>query len=110
MSDSVKDDEAFQYLEQRLGQSSPHPVLIVLDDVWEGSESDKLLEKFSRMPNCKILVTSRFKFPRFGEPYDLEPLSHKDARELFHRTASLDNRIPQFLDEQIVEKVINLPI
>lgn len=59
------------------------------------------------MPNCKILVTSRFKFPAFGESYDLEPLNHKDAKELFHRSASLDNRMPQLPDDEIVEKVSN---
>lgn len=106
VSDTVRDDEAFRCLELLVGQSSPNPVLIVLDDVWEGSESNKLLEKFSRMPNCKILVTSRFKFPAFGESYDLEPLNHKDAKELFHRSASLDNRMPQLPDDEIVEKIV----
>ncbi|XP_022946607.1 probable disease resistance protein At5g66900 [Cucurbita moschata] len=106
VSDSVNDDEAFRHLEQLMGQSSRNPVLFVLDDVWEGPESNKLLEKFSRMPNCKILVTSRNKFPAFGEPYALEPLSDEDAKELFRRAASLDNRTRQFPDEQIVEAIV----
>lgn len=105
-SGSVSDDEAFRLLEVRVGELSPNPVLIVLDDVWDGSESNKLLEKFSRLPNCKVLVTSRFKFPAFGESYDLEPLDHKDAMELFRRWASRGNRVLQFPDERIVEKVI----
>ncbi|XP_022143054.1 probable disease resistance protein At5g66900 isoform X2 [Momordica charantia] len=101
-----QEDEQTLWSEARwLGQSSSNPVLIVLDDVWEGSESECLLSKFLLMPNCKILVTSRFKFPRFGEPYYLEPLNHQDARELFHRSASLDKK-PRFPDEEIVEKII----
>lgn len=60
----VSDEDAIDQLEQLLNQINGH-VLLILDDAWSGSES--LLEKFikiSKMPNCKILVTSRTAFTR----------------------------------------------
>ena len=79
------------------------PILLVLDDVWSGSES--LLEKFEyNMSNYKILVTSRSEFPRFGSSYHLKLLDSDNAMELFSHTASLGDKssyIPKDLSEEV---------
>ncbi|KAL6220324.1 hypothetical protein ACLB2K_008080 [Fragaria x ananassa] len=67
------------------------PLLLILVDVWSGSES--LLGKFEfRMSNYKILVTSRSEFPRFGPSYHLQLLDDDNAMKLFRRTASLGDK------------------
>ncbi|KAJ7951606.1 NBS-LRR disease resistance protein [Quillaja saponaria] len=59
------------------------PILLVLDDVWSGSES--IIKKLQlTLPDYKILVTSRFAFQGFGNPYYLESLTTEDATTLFH--------------------------
>lgn len=80
------------------------PLLLVLDDVWSGSES--LLEKFQfKMPDYKILVTSRSEFPRFGPPYRLQSLDYDNSMKLFHHSASLGDKsshIPAYLSKQVI--------
>lgn len=99
----VNETNATDSLRELLNQLRPDPILLVLDDVWEGSES--LVEKLLlQIPDYKILVTSRSKLPRFGPPYHLNPLNDDDAMTLFCQLASLDSgnyRIPN----DIVEKV-----
>ena len=76
------DEEAIYLLPQMLKHIGPNPILLILDDVWLGSEF--LLEKFMfNIPNYKILVTSRTAFPRFGFRYNLEPLNEVAAMKLF---------------------------
>ncbi|KAJ9669992.1 hypothetical protein PVL29_026515 [Vitis rotundifolia] len=61
-------------------------VLLVLDDVWCGSES--LLAKFKfGILKSKVLVTSRNEFPEFGSTYNLELLNEEDAMALFRHSA-----------------------
>lgn len=98
---------AFNWLQEFLKQTNP--LLLVLDDVW--SESESLLEKFDelKMSNNKILVTSRFAFPRFGSPYYLESLNEEDAMALFNHSASLGNR-SSYIPEDLSRKVIFLVI
>ena len=78
-------------------------LLLVLDDVWSGSES--LLEKFVyKMSNYKILVTSRSEFPRYGSSYHLTLLDPDNAMELFRHTASLGDKsshIPKDLSKKV---------
>ncbi|CAK9320370.1 unnamed protein product [Citrullus colocynthis] len=106
LPDLISDERAFCYLELWLKQTSlNHPVLIVLDDVWTGPESE-VLDKLFQLPCCKILVTSRFVFPRFSEPYYLEPLNHENAIKLFRRAASLDKGISKLPDDETVEQII----
>lgn len=83
-----------------------NPLLLVLDDVWLGSES--LLQKFDELkrPNDKILVTSRSEFPGFGTPYFLQSLNDKDSMTLFHHSASLENRSSS-VPEDLLRKVIS---
>ncbi|KAL5184416.1 putative disease resistance protein [Glycine soja] len=88
------------------------PMLLVLDDVWPGSEP--LVEKFKvQMPDYKILVTSRVAFPRFGSPYILKPLVHEDAMALFcHHTLLGKNssNIPEEVVQKIVRHCKGLPL
>ncbi|XP_059623805.1 probable disease resistance protein At5g66900 isoform X2 [Cornus florida] len=81
------DDDALNQLEiLLLKQIGPDPVLLVMDDVWSGSES--LIQKFMfRIPGYKILVTSRSEFPRFDSTYKLELLDDQDAMALFCHSA-----------------------
>ncbi|XP_068331931.1 probable disease resistance protein At5g66900 [Pyrus communis] len=96
---------AAYWLQQFLKESRQNPLLFVLDDVWSGSES--LLEKFDqfKFSNCKILVTSRFAFPRFGYPYHLAPLNDEDAMALFHYSASLEDK-SSYTYEDLSRKII----
>ncbi|XP_059456168.1 probable disease resistance protein At5g66900 [Corylus avellana] len=94
------DEDAINQLEHLLNQIGQNhstflptpapqnnPILLILDDVWSGSES--LLEKFAfRIPNYKILVTSRTSFPRFSFTYKLKPLNDEDAMVLFRHSAT----------------------
>ncbi|WZZ74191.1 hypothetical protein YC2023_085561 [Brassica napus] len=57
------------------------PILLVLDDVWQGAES--LLQKFQiNIQDFNVLVTSQFEFPSFGPTYHLKPLEDEDAKSL----------------------------
>ncbi|XP_062018524.1 probable disease resistance protein At5g66900 [Rosa rugosa] len=90
-----------------------NPSLLVLDDVWSGSES--ILDKFNRFKtsNFKILVTSRSEFRRFGSSYHLRMLDDKDAMDLFHHTASLGDRsspISEDIIKTIVEQCKGFPL
>ncbi|KAL6312763.1 hypothetical protein AAG906_020559 [Vitis piasezkii] len=61
-------------------------ILLVLDDVWSGSES--FLTKFNfQISGCKVLITSRNEFPKFGSTYNLKLLSEEDAKTLFRHSA-----------------------
>ncbi|XP_068331938.1 probable disease resistance protein At5g66900 [Pyrus communis] len=96
---------AANWLQQFLKESRQNPLLFVLDDVWSGSES--LLEKFDqfKFSNYKILVTSRFAFPRFGSPYHLARLNDEDAMALFHYSASLED-MSSYTYEDLSRKII----
>jgi len=81
------------------------PMLLVLDDVWPGSES--LVEKFKfQILDYKILVTSRVAFPRFGTPLILKPLVHEEAITLLNHFALLEKNSSNVPDEDIVQKVL----
>ncbi|XP_062006614.1 probable disease resistance protein At5g66900 isoform X2 [Rosa rugosa] len=104
---------AVSWLQQFLKQTGQNPMLLVLDDVWPGSEF--ILEKFDelKMSDYKILVTSRSAFPRFGSPYYLECLNDEDAMALFHHAASLGDRssnISEDLPRKIVERCMGFPL
>ncbi|RVW57586.1 putative disease resistance protein [Vitis vinifera] len=81
-------------------------VLLVLDDVWCGSES--LLAKFKfRTSKSKVVVTSRNEFPEFGSTYDLELLNDDDAMALFRHSAIPQNGSCNYTPtDRLVKKVI----
>ncbi|XP_052205140.1 probable disease resistance protein At5g66900 [Diospyros lotus] len=106
------EEDAFNQLEYMLVEKGSDPILLVLDDVWPGSEDH--IERFKfRIPNYQILVTSRSVFPVFStSTYRLELLKHKDARDLFHRWAfpNGDSSIPIDLVNKIVRGCGGLPL
>nr|XP_028959574.1 uncharacterized protein LOC103413440 isoform X2 [Malus domestica] len=77
---------ALHWLHQFFMETALHPSVLVLDDVWPGSES--LLDKFDefKTPNYKIIVTSRSEFPTFGCPYYLKSLNAEDEMTLPHQS------------------------
>ncbi|KAJ6288598.1 hypothetical protein OIU76_024560 [Salix suchowensis] len=83
----------------------PDPVLLVLDDVWPGSESILHKLKF-RLENYKILVTSRYEFPSFGSSYKLKPLNHADAVTFFQRIALPRDQQSYAPDQQTLEEMV----
>ncbi|XP_048431273.1 probable disease resistance protein At5g66900 [Pyrus x bretschneideri] len=96
---------AVNLLQQFLKKATDNPLLFVLDDVWSGSES--LLDKFDqfKFSNYKILVTSRFAFPRFGSPYHLALLNDEDAMALFQHSASLEDE-SSYTSEDLSRKIM----
>ncbi|KAK7848881.1 putative disease resistance protein, partial [Quercus suber] len=99
------DEEAIDQLEQLLNEiGQKQPILLILDDVWPGSES--LIEKFKfDIPAYKIVVTSRTAFPRFRYRYNLNPLNPVDAMSLFCYSASLhDQDESSYIPEEYIEK------
>ncbi|XP_059458896.1 probable disease resistance protein At5g66900 [Corylus avellana] len=98
-ADFQNDEDAINQLEQLLKRIEGS-ILLILDDVWSGSES--LIEKFEfHMPNYKILVTSRTAFPRFSFTYKLQPLNDKDAMTLFCHSAALQDGNSSIPDQDI---------
>lgn len=98
------DEEAINQLEQLLSQIG-EPTLLILDDVWSGSES-QLLERFEfPTPNYKILVTSGSTLPRFSFTYKLKPSYNVHAMALFRRSTTLQDGSSLVPDEEIVDKV-----
>lgn len=104
MSEFQTDEDAINQLEQLLNQIEGS-ILLILDDVWSGSES--LLDKFAfRRPNYKILVTSRTSFPRFSFTYKLKPLNDEDAMALFRHSATPQDGSSLIRDKDI-KKVLS---
>nr|XP_048335018.1 probable disease resistance protein At5g66900 [Ziziphus jujuba var. spinosa] len=102
---SVNEANAVDIFRQLLNQLGPDPTLLVLDDVWEGSES--LIQNLDlQIKGYKILVTSRFELPRIGPHYRLNPLNGKDAMTLFRQWAFLEGDNNHVADE-IVEKMVD---
>ncbi|KAM1174747.1 hypothetical protein FF1_027276 [Malus domestica] len=104
---------AVTLLQLFLKEVGQNPLLLVLDDVWSGSES--LVEKFHQIKteNHKFLVTSRSEFRGYGIPYHLQSLDHDNAMKLFHHSASLGDKsshIPKDLSEKIVERCKGFPL
>ncbi|KAM7250581.1 hypothetical protein ACFE04_022464 [Oxalis oulophora] len=107
----VSDDELAIYQVEALlrERGGSNPILLVLDGVWSGSES--LIEKFKfSLPDYKILVSSRFEFPRFGSPHRLETLSYKDAMSLFRHFAKNCDIQDQDTMKKIVKCCKGLPL
>lgn len=104
MPEFQNEEDGLNYLQQKFRQLAIIPILLILDDVWSGYEFlvDKL--KFE-LPDYKILVTSRFGFPRFDDcTFCLKPLNDDNAMTLFRHSAFLQNGKP-CIPEDIVNKV-----
>ena len=86
-------------------------MLLILDDMWSGSEF--CLEKFKfHMPNYNILVTTRTKLPGFSFTYNLKPLKDDYATMLLRHSASLQHEssnIPvEAIKKVLCQSVINI--
>nr|POE89714.1 putative disease resistance protein [Quercus suber] len=112
MFDIQSDEDAIEQLQQLREHIGSDPILLILDDVWLGSES--LPEKiWFKIPNYKIMVTSRTAFPKFKFRYNLNPLNDKDAMTLFRHSASLQDgcsNIPEEDIKKIVKGCGGLPL
>lgn len=104
LPDFHNDEDAINHLEFLLKHIAPSPMLLVLDDVWPDwvFHVDDLLT--FTLPNFKILVTSRYSFPRFKPVYNLEILNDQDAMTLFCKSA-LPNDGISAIPYDLVEKV-----
>lgn len=99
------DEEAVNRLEQLLKQIGTKPILLVLDDVWSGSES--LLERFKfQIPEYKILLTSRSSLGGFGSKYKLDTLNYEDSLSLFRQSAELRNSTSNNVEDDVLKKVL----
>ncbi|KAI9165019.1 hypothetical protein LWI28_006129 [Acer negundo] len=97
------DEAAINDLERLLKCFGQKAILLVLDDVWSGS----LVQKFKfRLPNYKILVTSRDMFLQFGSGYLMEPLDDEAAMILFRSSVTPQDREPYFFDENLAQKIL----
>ena len=77
--------------------------LVVLDDIWSVSVLEQLI---SRMPGCKALVVSRFKFPTvINLTYELELLREDEAISLFCQVAFGQKSIPLAANKNLVKQV-----
>lgn len=105
------EEDAINQLESLLKRIGPTPILLVLDDVWSGSEF--LTEKFKfQISKYKILVTSRFVFPRFST-YKLKLLKEQDAMDLFCHSAFPQHgrsSIPKDLVSKIMRRCGGFPL
>ncbi|BFG38936.1 hypothetical protein CerSpe_252100 [Prunus speciosa] len=107
------EENSFKWLQKFMTERGQNPLLLVLDDVQSGSES--LLDWFNKfkMSSCKVLVTSRYHFQKFGRTYALETLEDKYAMALFRDSAFLPNtssNIPDDLQEEIVRLCKRFPL
>ncbi|KAK2372732.1 putative disease resistance protein [Trifolium repens] len=99
------DEDAINRLTSLLSDVGKNPILLVLDDVWPGSES--LVEKFKfEMPDYKILVTSRDAFRRFGTPFKLDPLDLHHAVTLFQHFAQLNVSSLFMPDNNLLHEIV----
>ncbi|CAA0824961.1 Probable disease resistance protein [Striga hermonthica] len=99
---------AHRFPQINLGYSveSSARALLVLDDVWTQSVLEQLLIK---VPGCKILVVSRFKFPPsvVDCSYELDLLNENEAVSLFCHYAFDQTSIPFVADKELVKQVVD---
>ncbi|KAK9902421.1 hypothetical protein M0R45_001660 [Rubus argutus] len=112
---------AVRWLRTFLKEEGQKPLLLILDDVWYGSElfvKKFIIEGESKISNYKILVTSRselprFKLPKFGSQYHLNLLNEEDAMILFRNSAFLGDKssyVPEDLLREILKHCKGLPL
>ena len=107
MPDFINDEDLIDRLGNLLREVERNPILLVLDDVWPGSED--LVERFKfQSTDYKILVTSRVGFRRFDTPCQLNPLDHDPAVSLFRHYAQLNHISSCMPDRDLVDEVISL--
>ncbi|KAF8034751.1 hypothetical protein BT93_C0917 [Corymbia citriodora subsp. variegata] len=100
------EDDAVRYLQQLLIRIGQDPVLLVLDDVW--IESQSIVEKFvfKKIKHYRIVVTSRYEFPIYCPVHHLNPLTHVEALELFHRSVTVDDTSLDAPDDELLDQIV----
>lgn len=79
--------------------------LVVLDDVWSLQVLERLIFK---IPGCKTLVVSRFKFPTvLNSTYEVELLREQEALALFCHSAFGQKSLPPTANENLVKEIVN---
>ncbi|KAK6939551.1 NB-ARC [Dillenia turbinata] len=79
--------------------------LIVLDDVWSLSVLEQLIFK---LPGCKTLVVSRFKFPTIVSVCcEVELLKEDEAMSLFCHSAFGQSTVPFTANKSLVKQVVD---
>ncbi|KAL8141145.1 hypothetical protein V2J09_007166 [Rumex salicifolius] len=79
--------------------------LVVLDDVWSLSVLEQLV---FRVPYCKTLAVSRFKFPTvFNLMYEAELLKEDEALALFCQSTFGQKMIPFSANEKLVKQLVS---
>ncbi|GLT92219.1 hypothetical protein SLE2022_100680 [Rubroshorea leprosula] len=79
--------------------------LVVLDDVWSQGVLEQLI---FRIPGCKTIVVSRFKFSNvLDATYELELLREDEAMALFCCTAFGEETIPPAANEALVKQIVD---
>ncbi|BAT75548.1 hypothetical protein LR48_Vigan727s002900 [Vigna angularis] len=110
--DFLSDEDAANQLGLLLKQIGRSSMLLVLDDVWPGSEA--LVEKFKvQIPDYKILVISRVALLRSDMQCILKPLGHDDAETLFRHYTHLEesgSSIPDEVIQKVVRNCKGLPL
>ena len=105
MPELQSDGDAIDQLVLLLRKINANPMLLVLDDVWPGSET--VVEKLKfQISDYKIVVTSRVALPRLGTSLVLKPLVPEDATTLFRNHAFLERESSNIPDEDHVQKVL----
>ncbi|WCJ31071.1 Disease resistance protein (CC-NBS-LRR class) family [Euphorbia peplus] len=105
--DFLSEEDAVNQLEILLTSVVSAPILLVLDDVWSGAEP--LIEKLKfPIKDYKILVTSRFEFPRFGPCYKLQTLNPADSMALFCNQAFLPNGNSYEPSRDVLNKIVEV--
>ncbi|KAJ9170745.1 hypothetical protein P3X46_018828 [Hevea brasiliensis] len=103
----LSEEDAVHQLENLLRFRGPEPILLVLEDVWSGAEF--LVERLKfPITDYKILVTSRFEFPRFGPSYKLKTLNNADAMTLFSHLAFLPDGNSYRPDQDVVNEIVEV--
>ncbi|XP_076887879.1 putative disease resistance protein At5g66900 [Bidens hawaiensis] len=99
------DEEARNQLDNLIKRMGSQKMLLVLDDVW--SELEFVIQDLMfQTPGYKVLVTSRFMFPRFNSTYELGLLNDEDARTLLCHYAFPSDGIPINVTDDLVNKIV----
>ncbi|XP_052202856.1 probable disease resistance protein At4g33300 [Diospyros lotus] len=80
--------------------------LVILDDVWSLPVLEQLI---CRIPGCKTLVVSRFKFSPsiINCTYELELLKEEEALSLFCNSAFGQKSIPLGANQKLINQVVD---
>jgi len=101
------DEDAVNGMGVLLRKIEGRPILLVLDDVWSGSED--LVEKLQfQISDYKILVTSRVAFSRFDKTFIVNPLVHEDSVTLFCHYTQFGKNNSKIPDKDLIQKVLVL--